>query len=53
MSPIGDNLLPENEGQARELAAVLTEMRVEVMRLAGQKANGGPLTAKLIRGGRH
>jgi len=50
MSPIGDKIaLPENEGQARELAAVLTEMRVEVMRLAAIKAGGKRLTAKLIR----
>ena len=50
MSPIGDKIpLPENEGQARELAAVLVEMRTEVMRLAFVKASGKPLTAKLIR----
>jgi hypothetical protein len=49
MSPIGNIPLPENEAQARELAAVLAEMRVEVMRLAATKAGGKPLTAKLIR----
>lgn len=49
MSPIGDVPLPENEGQARVLAAVMAEMRVEVMRLARVKAAGRPLTAKLIR----
>jgi hypothetical protein len=49
MSPMGDKLLPQNERQARELAAVLAEMRVEVMRLAAEKAGGKPLTAKLIR----
>jgi hypothetical protein len=49
MSPIGDTPLPQNEGQARELAAILAEMRVEVMRLAAKKAGRKPLTARLIR----
>ncbi len=49
MSPNGDIPLPENEGQARELAAVLTEMRGEVMRLAVKKSGGKPLSARLIR----
>jgi hypothetical protein len=49
MSPNGDIPLPENEGQARELAAALTEMRIEVMRLGVKNAGGKPLTARLIR----
>lgn len=41
MSPIGDKiLLPENEGQGRELAAMLVEMRPEALRLAFAKAGG-------------
>jgi len=48
MSPIGD-ILPSNEGQARELVAVMAEMRGEVMRLATAKAAGRTLTAKVIR----
>jgi hypothetical protein len=43
------SILPKNEGQARELEAVLSEMRVEVLRLAHKKGGGKHLTAKLIR----
>jgi hypothetical protein len=49
LCPEGDVPLPQNEGQARELAAVLSETRAEVMRLASEKAGGRFLTAKLIR----
>jgi hypothetical protein len=42
LSPNGDIPLPENESQARELAAILEERRVEVMRLAAEKADGKP-----------
>ena len=43
------NILPQNEGQARELESVLAEMRVEVLRLAHKKSGGKHLTATLIR----
>jgi len=47
VSPIGDKL--GTESQARELARVPREMRKEVLRLADEMAEGGPLTARLIR----
>jgi hypothetical protein len=46
-SPIGDKLA--NEAQARELARVPRELRGQVLRLAMELAEGGELTARIIR----
>ena len=46
---LGNTPLPTTETQARELTRVPQALRPEVLRLAAQIANGGELTAKLIR----
>jgi hypothetical protein len=45
MLPVKDSTIVENEGQARQLAKVPAEKRVEVLRVAKES---GPVTAKTI-----
>ncbi len=47
LSPIGDKLA--NDAPAREIARVPLEMRGHVLRLAIELAEGGELSARLIR----
>jgi hypothetical protein len=47
-APVGDIPLPTNERQARELSQAPPEMRLAVMRLAEEMAEGKEFTADLI-----